>query len=119
MTPYKKPMNPFIQRMVGDMQLRNLADATIDAYAYHVDEFCQGVGGRWGVGVRPCFLFYGGRWGQTLFFVLLWGRWGRGVGVRGVGVRPCFLFYCQGVTRCLPDLASSWSHAAVAAPCGG
>ena len=33
MTPYKKRMNPFIQRMVGDMQLRNLADATIDAFA--------------------------------------------------------------------------------------
>ena len=44
MTPYKKRMNPFIQRMVGDMQLRNLADATIDAYTYHVDKFCQFFG---------------------------------------------------------------------------
>ena len=46
MTPYKKRMNPFIQRMVGDMQLRNLADATIDAYTYHVDKFCQFFGKR-------------------------------------------------------------------------
>ena len=37
-------MNPYIQRMVGDMQLRNLADATIDAYTYHVDKFCQFFG---------------------------------------------------------------------------
>ena len=44
MTLYKKRMNPFIQRMVGDMQLRNLADATIDAYTYHVDKFCQFFG---------------------------------------------------------------------------
>ena len=44
MTPYKKRMNPFIQRMVGDMQLRNLADATIDAYTFHVDKFCQFFG---------------------------------------------------------------------------
>ena len=44
MTPYKKRMNPYIQRMAGDMQLRNLADATIDAYTYHVDKFCQFFG---------------------------------------------------------------------------
>ena len=44
MTPYKKRMNPFIQRMAGDMQLRNLADATIDAYTYHVDKFCRHFG---------------------------------------------------------------------------
>ncbi len=30
--------------MVGDIQLRNLADATIDAYTYHVDKFCQFFG---------------------------------------------------------------------------
>ena len=34
MTPYKKRLNPYIQRMVEDMQLRNLADSTIDAYTY-------------------------------------------------------------------------------------
>jgi site-specific recombinase XerD len=44
MTPYQKRMNPFIQRMVGDMQLRNLADSTIDAYTYHVNKFCQFFG---------------------------------------------------------------------------
>ena len=27
--------------MVGDMQVRNLAEATIDAYTYHVHKFCQ------------------------------------------------------------------------------
>lgn len=41
MTPYRKRMNPFIERMVEDMQLRNLAPATIDAYTYHVDKFCR------------------------------------------------------------------------------
>jgi site-specific recombinase XerD len=41
MTPYKKRLNPFIQHMAEDMQLRNLAPATIDAYTYHVDKFCR------------------------------------------------------------------------------
>ena len=41
MTPYQKRMNPFIQRMAEDMQLRNLAPATIDACTYHVDKFCR------------------------------------------------------------------------------
>ena len=44
MTPYKKRLNPYIQRMAEDMQLRNLADSTIDAYTYHVDKFCQFFG---------------------------------------------------------------------------
>ena len=44
MTPYKKRLNPFIQRMAEDMQLRNLAPATIDAYTYHVDKFCRHFG---------------------------------------------------------------------------
>ncbi len=44
MTPYQKRLNPYIQRMAQDMQLRNLADATIDAYTYHVDKFCQYFG---------------------------------------------------------------------------
>ena len=44
MPPYSKRMHPYIQRMVGDMQLRNLADATIDAYTYHVHKFCQFFG---------------------------------------------------------------------------
>jgi site-specific recombinase XerD len=44
MTPYQKRLNPFIQRMAEDMQLRNLADSTIDAYTYHVDKFCRHFG---------------------------------------------------------------------------
>ena len=44
MTPYQRRLNPFIQRMAEDMQLRNLAPATIDAYTYHVDKFCQHFG---------------------------------------------------------------------------
>lgn len=44
MTPYRKRLNPFIQRMAEDMQLRNLADSTIDAYTYHVDKFCRHFG---------------------------------------------------------------------------
>ena len=44
MTPYKKRLNPYIQRMAEDMQLRNLAESTIDAYTYHVDKFCQYFG---------------------------------------------------------------------------
>jgi site-specific recombinase XerD len=38
--PYKKRMSPYIQRMVGDMQLRNMADRTIDAYTCHAEKFC-------------------------------------------------------------------------------
>ena len=30
--------------MAEDMQLRNLAPATIDAYTWHVDKFCQYFG---------------------------------------------------------------------------
>ena len=44
MTPYQRRLNPFIQRMAEDMQLRNLADSTIDAYTYHVDKFCRHFG---------------------------------------------------------------------------
>ncbi len=44
MTPYKKRLNPYIQRMAEDMQLRNLADSTIDAYTYQVNRFCQFFG---------------------------------------------------------------------------
>ena len=41
MTPYKKRLNPYIQRMAEDMQLRNLAESTISSYTWHVDKFCQ------------------------------------------------------------------------------
>lgn len=44
MTPYQKRMNPFIKRMVQDMQLRNYSPNTIDAYTYHVDRFCRHFG---------------------------------------------------------------------------
>ena len=44
MTLYEKRCNPFIKRMAQDMQLRNLAASTIDAYTFHVDKFCQYFG---------------------------------------------------------------------------
>ncbi len=44
MTPYEKRMNPFIQRMADDMQLRNYSPSTIDSYTFHVDKFCQYFG---------------------------------------------------------------------------
>lgn len=44
MTPYKKRMNPFIQRMAEDLELRNFSPNTIDSYTYHVDKFCQHFG---------------------------------------------------------------------------
>ena len=44
MTPYNRRLNPYIARMVEDMQLRNLSPSTIDAYTYHVDKFCRFCG---------------------------------------------------------------------------
>ena len=44
MIPHQRRMNPYIQRMVGDMQVRNFSDSTIDAYTWHVDKFCQYFG---------------------------------------------------------------------------
>jgi integrase/recombinase XerD len=44
MIPHKRRMNPYIQRMVEDMQVRNFSDSTIDSYTYHVDKFCQYFG---------------------------------------------------------------------------
>lgn len=44
MTPYQKRMNQYIERMAGDMRIRNFANATIDAYTFHVDKFCQYFG---------------------------------------------------------------------------
>jgi len=44
MTPYNRRRNPYIRRMAEDMQVRNLAPATIDAYTYHVDKFCHFFG---------------------------------------------------------------------------
>jgi hypothetical protein len=39
-------MNPYIQRMVDDMKIRNFSDRTIDSYTWHVDKFCQYFGKR-------------------------------------------------------------------------
>ena len=44
MTPYQKRPTPMTQRMAGDMKIRNLAQATIDAYTYHVGNFAEFIG---------------------------------------------------------------------------
>ena len=41
MTPYKKRSCPITNRLAEDMMIRNLADATIDAYTYHVRRFAD------------------------------------------------------------------------------
>jgi site-specific recombinase XerD len=43
MTPYQNRRNPLTDRMAGDMKIRNLAQATIDAYTYHVGRFADFV----------------------------------------------------------------------------
>ena len=45
MTPFsKRRLSPLTQRMAEDMLLRNMADATIDAYTYHVEKFADFIG---------------------------------------------------------------------------
>ncbi len=44
MTPYQKRPTLMTQRMAGDMKIRNLAQATIDAYTYHVGKFAEFIG---------------------------------------------------------------------------
>ncbi len=44
MTPYHKRVTAFTKRMAEDMQLRNLASATIDAYTYHLDRLAAHFG---------------------------------------------------------------------------
>jgi len=44
MPPFQNRMNPFIQRMVQGMQIRNFAQSMIDSYSFHVDKFCQHFG---------------------------------------------------------------------------
>ena len=39
MTPYQQRLTPLTKRMAGDMKIRHLAQATIDAYTYHVGKF--------------------------------------------------------------------------------
>jgi site-specific recombinase XerD len=41
MTPYQKRLTPATDRMAGDMKIRHLAPATIDAYTYHVGRFAD------------------------------------------------------------------------------
>ena len=44
MKPHQKRMCPVIERMVGDMKIRRKAQATIDAYTYHVQRFAEFLG---------------------------------------------------------------------------
>ncbi len=39
--PYQKRLTPMTDRMAGDMRIRHLAPATIDAYTYHVGRFAD------------------------------------------------------------------------------
>ncbi|MDP6719181.1 MAG: site-specific integrase [Pirellulaceae bacterium] len=41
MTPYEKRLTDVTRRLAGDMKIRNLAPATIDAYTYHVQHFAD------------------------------------------------------------------------------
>jgi len=41
MTPYKKRKCEITRRLAEDMMIRHLADATIDAYTYHVRRFAD------------------------------------------------------------------------------
>lgn len=41
MTPFQKRLCPLTKRMAEDMKIRNLAQATIDAYTYHVRRFAD------------------------------------------------------------------------------
>jgi site-specific recombinase XerD len=41
MTPYQKRLTRITKRMAEDMKIRNLAQATIDAYTYHVGRFAE------------------------------------------------------------------------------
>ena len=41
MTPYQQRLTEVTQRLAGDMKIRNLAQATIDAYTYHVQRFAD------------------------------------------------------------------------------
>jgi site-specific recombinase XerD len=41
MTPYQKRLTGLTKRLAEDMKIRNLADATIDAYTYHARRFAD------------------------------------------------------------------------------
>ena len=44
MKPYQLRLTKYVRRMVEDLQVRNYAQATIDAYTYHVERFCRHFG---------------------------------------------------------------------------
>ncbi|MGB6043171.1 MAG: site-specific integrase [Pirellulales bacterium] len=44
MTPYQNRLTKITRRMAEDMKIRNLAQATIDAYTYHVSKFDDFLG---------------------------------------------------------------------------
>lgn len=41
MTPYQKRLTPLTKRLAEDLQIRNMAQATIDAYTYHLQRFAD------------------------------------------------------------------------------
>jgi len=41
MTPYQKRRSPITQPLAEDMKIRNMAQATIDAYTYHIGRFAD------------------------------------------------------------------------------
>jgi len=44
MTPYQKRLTRLTKRLAEDMKIRHLAQATIDAYTYHVGKFAEFFG---------------------------------------------------------------------------
>jgi site-specific recombinase XerD len=46
MTPYQDRLTPVTRRMADDMKIRHLANATIDAYTYHVGRFHEFLDGK-------------------------------------------------------------------------
>jgi len=44
MTPWQNRVTPIVHRLAEDMKLRNLAQATIDSYTYHVGKFAEYLG---------------------------------------------------------------------------
>ena len=46
MSPYEKHNSKTCKRLAQDMQIRNFASATIDAYTYHVSKFENFLGSK-------------------------------------------------------------------------
>jgi integrase/recombinase XerD len=53
MTPYQNRLTEITVRMAGDMKIRHLAQATIDAYTYHVGRFADFLDGAPIENARP------------------------------------------------------------------